>query len=283
MTANAGESYLIWGSMYLYTIISVMLLIAFIFNKEKLLDIAGYLLAPALTMHSAVFFMRWFAEGYFPANGHYENAVSGGWFSILLTAVLYFKKKGLRGAGLFTIPATLLLLGYGVLSNPQEQPFAASLKSSWLIIHVLFAQLAFGAYVVASGLGIVYLLKDNKAKKGEASAFYNKFPALPLIDEIMFKFAVFGFITDAIMIAAGSIWAKDLWGSYWSWDPVEVWSLVSWLIYGFAIHLRVTLGWRGRKLAWIFVFAVLGIVITYWGVDIAVKNTLHVFGVTNVK
>jgi len=57
--------------------------------------------------------------------------------------------------------------------------------------------------------------------------------------------------------------------------PVEVWSLLSWMIYGLTIHLRVTLGWRGRRLAWIFVFAVLGIIITYWGVDAIVKTGQH--------
>ena len=58
------------------------------------------------------------------------------------------------------------------------------------------------------------------------------------------------------MIGAGSIWAKDLWGSYWSWDPVETWSLLSWLIYGVALHLRFTLRWGGRRLAWLLIFAV---------------------------
>lgn len=275
---NNMESFLIWGSIYLYVIITILLLTAFIFNKERLLNITVYLLAPAFIAHSIVFFMRWYMTGYFPANGEYENAVSGGWFAILLTLFVFVRRKGLRGAGLLTIPATILLLGYGIMKNPVVLPHAASLKSSWLIIHVLFAQLAYGAYLVASGLGLVYILKDNKTRKGIENPFYNRFPSLPIIDEIMFKFVVFGFIADAIMIVAGSIWAKDLWGSYWSWDPVEVWSLVSWLIYGLTIHLRVTFGWRGRRVAWILIFAIFGIIIAYWGVDLVVKNTQHVFG-----
>lgn len=281
MTVGTAESILIWSSIYAYAVISVMLLIAFIFNKERLLNAVLYILAPAFLMHTIVFIMRWIMTGYFPANGEYENGITGGWFAVLLTLGLFIRKKGLRGAGLVTVPATLLFLGYGIMKNPGGQPLAASMKSSWLIIHVLFAQLAYGAYVVASGLGLVYILKDNRGRKGRESSFYNKFPALPLIDEIMFKFVVFGFIADAVMIAAGSIWAKDLWGSYWGWDPVEVWSLVSWLIYGLTIHLRVTLGWRGRRLAWILIFAILGIIITYWGVDVVFKSTQHAIGVTS--
>ncbi|MBI4839248.1 MAG: cytochrome c biogenesis protein CcsA [Nitrospirae bacterium] len=274
------ESLLIWGAVYLYAVITILLLTAFIFNKERLLNFVIYLLVPAFILHSTVFFMRWSMTGYFPANGEYENAVAEGWFGILFTVILFLWKKGLRGVGLVTVPATLFFLGYGIMKNPEVLPHGAALKSSWLVIHVMFAQLAYGAYLIASGLGLIYILKDNKVRKKIESTFYNKFPALPVIDETMFRFTVFGFIADAIMIAAGSIWAKDLWGSYWSWDPVEVWSLVSWLIYGLTIHLKVTMGWGGRRLAWILIFAVLGIVITYWGVDIIVRNTQHAFTVS---
>ena len=89
------------------------------------------------------------------------------------------------------------------------------------------------------------------------------------------------FRKEVIHFFAGAIWAKDLWGSYWAWDPVEVWSLISWLLYGLSIHLRVTLGWRGRKLAWLMIFLLSTVIITYWGVDIVVESSRHVFGVTS--
>ncbi|TAN44950.1 MAG: cytochrome C biogenesis protein [Nitrospirae bacterium] len=273
------ELFASWGIIYSYALCTVMLLTAFIFNKDKLLNITAYILLPTFAVHSLIFVSRWHSTGYFPANGAFENGITSGWFAVGLTVYLFVKKKALRGVGLVTVPATLLALGYGIMVASFDRPHEAALKSSWLVIHVAFAQLAFGAYLVASGLGVLYLLKDNSLKKSTESAFYAKLPALPVIDETMFRFVVYGFIADAIMIAAGSIWAKELWGSYWSWDPVEVWSLLAWLVYGLTIHLRVTLGWRGRRLAWIFVFAIFGIVIAYWGVDFMVQNTLHVFGV----
>lgn len=273
------EPILAWGTIYLYAVCSVLLLTAFIFNKERLLDLVRYIMIPAFAAHTAVFIMRWARTGYFPANGEFENAITGGWFAILLTMFVFFRRKGLAGLSLVTVPVTLLFLGYGIMKHPDVLPHAASLKSSWLIIHVAFAQIAFGAYLVASGFGAVYLLKDNKERKGQTSQLYERLPRLSVLEELMFKFVVYGFIADGIMIAAGSIWAKDLWGSYWSWDPVEVWSLSSWLLYGLTIHLRVQLGWRGRRLAWIYLFAILGIIIAYWGVDFFVKNSQHIFGV----
>jgi ABC-type transport system involved in cytochrome c biogenesis permease subunit len=108
---------------------------------------------------------------------------------------------------------------------------------------------------------------------------YERFPALDRLDELIFRYVVFGFITDTIMICAGAIWAKDLWGSYWSWDPVETWSLVSWIVYGIAIHLRVTFGWRDSRFAWIAVLALSTVIISFFGVTFVIDTSLHTFQV----
>ncbi len=104
-------------------------------------------------------------------------------------------------------------------------------------------------------------------------------PMSARLDEMMFRYLVFGFITDAIMIAAGAIWAKDLWGRYWGWDPLETWSLVSWLIYGVSIHLRITMGWRGVRFAWLMIMALISVVIVFFGVNFMSSSTLHMFNV----
>ena len=276
------EDILTWACIYSYTIASILLLSGFVFKKEKILKIATYDIVPAYVAHSIICIMRWSRTGYFHANSEYENAITGGWFVIGFTVYLIFRNRALTGVALFTVPATLLFLGYGVMKAPDPLPLAASLKSSWLVIHVLFAQLAFGSYAIASGMGLLYVLKDKKVQQGIKSRFYEKIPRLEIIEENMFRFVVYGFIADAIMIIAGAIWAKDLWGNYWGWDPVEVWSLISWLLYGLSIHLKVTLGWKGRKLAWIMIFLLSTVIITYWGIDIVVENTRHIFGVTSM-
>lgn len=273
------ESILSWGSIYLYTFACILLLTGFVFNKQKPLTIAIYTLFPAFAMHSVVFVGRWLRTGYFPANGDFENAITGGWFAIAFTVFLYIRNRKLSGVALFTVPATLLLLGYGIMREPNPLPLSASFKSTWLVVHVLIAQLAFGAYAIASGMGLIYVLKSRVIESGKPSAFYDRFPGLESLEENMFRFVVYGFIAEAIMIVAGAIWAKSLWGSYWAWDPVEVWSLISWLLYGLSIHVKVTLGWKGRRLAWMVIFLLSTVIITYWGIDAVVQNTRHIFGV----
>jgi ABC-type transport system involved in cytochrome c biogenesis permease subunit len=89
-----------------------------------------------------------------------------------------------------------------------------------------------------------------------------------------YRFIAGGFIMLGLMIISGAFWANQVKGNYWNWDPVEVWSLIAWLIYGIYLHLRVTFGWRGRKLAWYSLIALLVMIISYWGVPFAVK-TFH--------
>jgi cytochrome c-type biogenesis protein CcsB len=274
------ESLLIWGTIYLYALASFMLLTGFVFNKPRLLRISEYLVFPAFVSQTIVFVGRWARTGYFPANGDLENALTGSWCVIAFTVYLFLKSRRQTGVALFTVPTALLLLGFGVMSEPDPLPLSASFKSSWLVVHVFFAQLAFGAYAIASGYGLVYLLKDRNERRGqEDGAALQRLPRLEVMEESMFRFVLYGFIADAIMIVAGAIWAKNLWGSYWAWDPVEVWSLISWLLYGLAIHLRVTLGWRGRRQAWLVLVLLSTVIITYWGIDAVVESTRHIFGV----
>ena len=138
---------------------------------------------------------------------------------------------------------------------------------------------AFGAYVLSTASAVLYLLKRKNLELGVVNPSYERFPSVDRLDELTFRYVVFGFIMDTIMIGAGAIWAKDLWGSYWSWDPVETWSLVSWLIYGLTIHLRVTFGWREQKLAWLVIAALSTVIITFFGINLVVNSSLHAFKV----
>src|SRR6266567_1877009 len=155
------DTALIWFCIYCYALATIILLTGFVFGKDKLLAIAGYIILPGFAAHTVLFAARWARTGWFPANGELENSITACWFAVAFTVYLFIRRRSCSGVELFTIPAALLLLGFGVMKAPSPLPMAASLKSSWLIIHVLFAQLAFGAYAIASGFGLIYLLKDR--------------------------------------------------------------------------------------------------------------------------
>ncbi|MFZ2197911.1 MAG: cytochrome c biogenesis protein CcsA, partial [Thermodesulfovibrionales bacterium] len=238
-----------------------------------------WLVAGAFALHTLTIAARTAAQGHLPWAGDYENALMAGWFILVVTLFIAFRHPQLQALAVATVPASLLIMGFGVMRNPVLSPMAASLKSFWLYIHVWFAWLAYSAYTLAMAAGVVYLLKLRDATKGHTNSVYDRLPALDRLEELIFRYVVFGFIIDAIMIAAGAIWAKNLWGNYWSWDPVETWSLVSWLVYGITIHLRITMGWRGKKLAWLAIAALSTVIISFFGVTIVVDTSQHFFNV----
>ena len=159
-----------------------------------------------------------------------------------------------------------MMIGNAVLGNPVHQPLSPPYKSNWLWLHILFAWVAYGAFCVAAGLALVYLLKMRKTDKESEPAFYERLPALGVLEDLILKLIIFGFIALTVQIGAGALWAYSLWGRYWGWDPIETWSLITWLIYGIYIHLAVTLGWNGKKMAWLAIASLLSLFITYGGI-----------------
>ncbi len=260
-----------WSTLVLYALAVGGQIFAQAFNKPRLMKLLWYVIALGLLLHTILVVWRWGVTGHVPTIGNFENGLVGSWFIVTLTLWAGWRGRyPLLAVG--ALPFALLILGGGAFSDTGIRPMVAALRSVWLYIHIFFAWLAYGSYTVACGAGIAYLLKSGKKKTTPKEE-------LGRLDELMFRATVFGFITDAIMIAAGAIWAKELWGSYWSWDPVETWALLSWLIYGVVLHLRVTHGWKGRKLAWALVFAISGVLVSFWGVNIVMKGSAHVFNV----
>ena len=252
---------------------------SFVFKNPRVIQKLTYLVAVAFVTMTITIGCRFVATGHLPWSGDYESALMGGWIIIAATLYVGWRNKAMQGLSAATVPLVLIMMGFGYMRNPVLTPMAASLKTVWLYIHVYFAQLAFGSYALAMATGVLYLLKSKDALRPTQNPSYLRFPSTDRLDELIFRYIVFGFITDTIMISAGAIWAKDLWGSYWSWDPVETWSLISWLTYGVCIHLRVTFGWRGTRLAWLAVAALSTVIIAFFGVTFVVNSSMHMFNV----
>jgi cytochrome c-type biogenesis protein CcsB len=263
---------LFWVCVLVYALAVAAQIYGQSFGKPGLVRIAWFGVGAGLLIHTLLVAWRWVATGHVPTIGNFENALVGGWFIVLMTLWAGWKQRyPLLAAG--ALPFALVIMGGGAMSDTSARPMVAALQSVWLYIHIFFAWLSYGAYTVACGAGIAYL---SRTRKGRPEPSVEN---LERLDELMFRSTVFGFITHAVMIASGSIWAKDLWGSYWSWDPVETWSLLSWLIYGVALHLRITMGWRFRRLAWLLVFAIISVLVSFWGVNLVMEGSLHVFNV----
>ncbi|MBK5273447.1 MAG: cytochrome c biogenesis protein CcsA [Desulfuromonadales bacterium] len=273
------ETIFYWLALVAYSLATGGFIYSFVFKNPRTMSKLTLLVFSGFLAHTAAILARFEATGHLPWSGHYEYVLMGGWFIIAATLFVGWQNKLLQGLAVATAPLVVIMMGYGYMLNPALTPMAASLKTIWLYIHVYFAWLSFGSYSLAMAAGVVFLLKQKSEAQEMPNPSYTRFPSLGRLDELIFRYVVFGFITDSIMISAGAIWAKDLWGSYWAWDPVETWSLISWLIYGITIHLRVTFGWREKKLAWLAIAALGSVLICFFGVNLVVNTSLHVFQV----
>jgi cytochrome c-type biogenesis protein CcsB len=276
---DAIEAVLFWASVVTYAVGTGVAVYAIIFRNERAVPRLLWIAAAGLALHTGAIAARYAAQGHLPWAGDYENGLAGSWFILVFTVVGIWRNRALAVLAVGTLPLALLLMGFGVMRNPTLGPLAASLKSTWLMVHVLFAWLAFGAYALAMAGGLVHELKRRDEGHPVRNPTYERFPALDRIDELVFRWIAFGFVAHAVMIASGAIWARELWGSYWSWDPVETWSLVTWLMYGLAIHLRLTRGWRGARFARLAMASIGGMIISFFGVTFVVNTSNHFFNV----
>ena len=126
-------------------------------------------------------------------------------------------------------------------------PLTEALESYWLVIHVVSACIATGAFTLGGITSILYLLK---AARRRSTGYLARLPELAALDRISYRMHAFGFpVWTFGVLISGPIWAHQAWSSYWNWDPKEVWAFITWVVYAAYLHARATAGWRGRNAA----------------------------------
>ncbi len=240
-----------WITVFVYTLGTGLALTGLIFHRERLLRAATLACGAGLLIHFVTIGARITYTGHIPVASRYENILTGAAVVMLFNLVAIARRRNLEPLLVFAAPFTLLMLGYALLNQPYFTTMSPVLDNLWMFVHVFFAWLSYGSYSVAAAVGVLYLLRDRKryreAPPERVPALLQRAPALPVLDDLVYRFVVYGFVAHVVMIATGAVWARDLWGSYWSWDPVETWSLLSALLYGLWIHLRLALRWRGAR------------------------------------
>jgi cytochrome c-type biogenesis protein CcsB len=270
------ETAAFWLAVLLYTLATIFSVVGLVFSVERLAKIGFLLVVGGFVAHTASIVMRWVSTGRLPYVQDYENALSGTWAIVVLYLVISFIAPRVRVSGIVVLPCVLLTIGYGLLVPSDPGPVTPAYRSLWLVVHVIFAWATYSAYVAAASLATLELLKTGRRKLIKPDSALGRTPEPERLAEMTFRLVVVGFIVNGAAMASGAIWAYELWGSYWRWDPVETWTLLTWLAYAFYLHAHITLGWRGRRLAWVVVFALFGVMMTFWGVQLA-PTTYHLF------
>jgi cytochrome c-type biogenesis protein CcsB len=256
-----------------------------VFKTQKLGTVATVFTGLAWLVQTAGLGLRWVESyqmgiGRAPLTNMYESVVFFAWAIILLYLLMEWKFK-IKIIGSFAVPLAFLAMAYASFSTDLTKainPLVPALQSNWLIAHVVTCFIGYAAFAVAAALGIMYLLKSISPDLGEASPSLSvRFPSLTIIDDIIHKTMVFGFIWLTAGIITGAVWANSAWGTYWSWDPKETWSLITWFFYAIILHARYTRGWSGGMIAILAIFGFVSVLFTYYGVNFLLSG-LHSYG-----
>jgi len=211
----------------------------------------------ALVFLTACLVLRTMAVGHGPFTNQYEFSVAFGWG--MVAAYVYFEHRyHVRTIALLILPITAALLLYAMSVGATANPLVPALQNNLLLtIHVAVAIVAYGAFAVSFAAAVLYLIQPEEGRPG--------LPKPALLDEMGYRAVIIGFPLLTLVVVLGAVWAEIAWGTYWSWDPKETASLLTWLIYGAYLHARVARGWVGRPAAWLLVVGFASVLLTFFG------------------
>lgn len=242
----------------------------------------------AVTMGLVGLLVRWFESylvgadiGHIPVSNLYEVFI----LFAIITAMIYlyyeerYETRAMGGFVLLVISASIVfLLWYHFEKGASEiKPLVPALQSYWMKIHVPANFVGYGAFAIASMIGVAFLIKERALRGNPAGLMATRLPATDILDDVMYKSIALGFAFFTIATVLGAMWAAEAWGGYWSWDPKETWALIVWLNYAAWLHMRFTKGWRGAPMAW---WAIIGLFVTtfaFLGVNMFLSG-LHSYG-----
>jgi cytochrome c-type biogenesis protein CcsB len=225
--------------------------------------------------HTISIVYRYVVAGHLPVTSPHEAASFFAWSMVLVFFVIEFRyKPGLLGS--FILPLVFAMMLVSSLLSRDIKPLSPTLQSYWLGIHTLFAFTANAAFALACVTGIMYLVQNHYLKSKHLGDLFSRLPDIQTLDYINHRLITIGFPLLTVAIITGAMWAESAWGSYWRWDPREVWSLVTWFIYALILHARLVAGWRGKRASILSIVGFVTILIAFFGIKFLQKGQ-HVF------
>jgi cytochrome c-type biogenesis protein CcsB len=266
---------------FVFGLAAFFYLASLIFRKSRLALTARWIVVAAVLLTTAGILLRWVESyrmgiGHAPLSNLYESLVFFSWTAGIIYLFVEIKyKNALIGA--FVTPIAFLAMAYASMSpniSDRIQPLVPALKSNWLIAHVATCFFGYAAFAIAFGLSIMYLIKSRNGDQTEG--IIGHIPKLEVLDELTQRMVLFGFLFLTGGIITGAVWANSAWGSYWSWDPKETWSLITWFVYATLLHARLMRGWQGKQIAYLSILGFAAVLFTYFGVNLL--PGLHSYG-----
>ena len=272
------SSQLLGVTTLIYMLCMALYVTYIFFRNEKFGKVCTAVTIIGFLTQTAGLGMRWYESyqigyGHIPLANFYEALVSLSWTTVIIYFFIEYRYKT-RTLGVLVFPVIGICMAYASFASGVQTeitPLIPALQSNWLTYHVLTCFLGYSAFAVSFGASIAYLVKFKKKGVGPGGkALKDKkefLPPLEALDDIIYKTIAIGFLLLGVGIITGAVWANYAWGSYWTWDPKETWSLITWFVYAAFLHARLTRGWRGKKAAMLSIIGFISVLFTFLGVN----------------
>ncbi|HMK36250.1 MAG TPA: c-type cytochrome biogenesis protein CcsB, partial [Desulfomonilaceae bacterium] len=211
--------------------------------------LAGFAVHTLSILHRALF------SGFFPLATPFDAVSFFSWLVVGSFLIMRYKEPSPIFGSIAVPLASVLMIFGSTLSYQIREPIVPILKSWWLPIHVTLAVVGNGVFALMAIGGLMYIAQERLIKRKRIGRMHKLLPSLETLDTINRRGLPIGFFLLTLGIISGALWAGSAWGYYWSWDPKETWSLITWFAYAAMVHQRVALGWRGKRAA---ILAILG-------------------------
>jgi cytochrome c-type biogenesis protein CcsB len=251
MSRYAVEVTLTWIGVALYIGATVLQSASVVFGRPRWFRTGLALAVLGLVPHGAAILLRWVAVGHGPYMLKYEVLSSNAWVVIAVLSAVLLRRTGWAALAVVVMPLAILSVALGMFSNPETRDLPPALRSMWLVFHVIFAKISAAAFMLSLGAAVLQLFSLRE----RPPAWVARIPPPPALDALVVRAVGFGFVFWTITMAAGAIWGNQSWGRYWGWDPIETWSLVSWLTWGSFLHARLFFKPKARTTAWLAISA----------------------------
>lgn len=230
----------------------------------------GVLLGGAL-FHACAILLRSIEAGHLAVTNSQEALSFFAWILV----VTYLASQGrlqLRILGSFVSPLAVIFMLVSSILPSGIVPKTGIFKSAWVIFHVSSLFLANALFALAFSAGIMYLVQERHIKRKNFGYLYLRLPSLERLDKINYICLIAGFPLMTVGLMTGFAYAGTVWQSFWTWDPKEIFALITWFIYAFLLHERLAVGWRGRRAAWLAIFGFSAVLITFLGVNLLMEG-----------
>ncbi len=226
--------------------------------------LSNWILFTGFVLHTVFLAYRYYMLGTAPVLNLKSALGFFSWTIVLAYLILQIRFR-LMVLGSFVAPFAAVLMIVSSTLPLVEGPVSPVFKSLWLTVHVGTIFFGDGLFVITFLSAVMYLIQEREIKRKRLGSFYQRLPSLATLDAINYHSLIYGFLFLTIGMVTGTVYAQTALGSYWQWDPKEVWSLITWLFYAALLHERLVVGWRGRKAAIMSILCFCVLVFTFIG------------------